>query len=284
MFRLIKLVLLVYVGLIIVLYTLQTRLIFPGAATQGDPSAAVHPTPGAELVRLTTHGGDRVTALFGTALTPDGQPLADARTRPTLLFFYGNGMCLAYTLEEFEAFRRLGANVLVPDYIGYGLSSGEPSEAGCHATADAAYDYLLTRSDVDPRRIVASGWSLGGAVAVDLAVRRPVAGLAVFSTLTSMTEMVQRAMPFLPAGLLLHHKFDSLSKIGRVSCPILLGHGRGDSIVPHDMSERLADAARAPVTRFTIENADHNDFFLTERASTLDRLKTFLDGLELPES
>ena len=158
----------------------------------------VRPRADAELVTLSTANGDRVVALFGPALTREGEPHPEASRRPTLLYFYGNGMCLNDTLEQFDHFRRLGANVLIPDYVGYGMSGGQPGESGCLATADAAYDHLQSRRDVDPRAIVAVGWSLGGAVAIDLASRRPVAGLAAFSTFTSMVEMARRNFPFLP--------------------------------------------------------------------------------------
>jgi fermentation-respiration switch protein FrsA (DUF1100 family) len=283
----VRVALLVYLGLCAVLYALQTRLIFPGSATQGDPAAAVRPAPGSELVTLRTAAGDRVAALFGPALKADGSPRGDAARCPTVVFFYGNGMCLSAAADDlFGLFRRLGANVLIPEYVGYGLSGGSPSEAGCYATADAAYDHLLARKDVDPERIVACGWSLGGAVAVDLAVRRKVAGLAVFSTFTGAVDLARRLFPFLPASALLRHRFDSRSKIGRVTVPVLIGHGRNDSIVPHEMSERLADAAvSAPeVTRYTVEGADHNDFFLVGSAQTVARLQPFLDRLRSPSN
>ena len=160
-----------------------------------------------------------MVALFGPALTPDGEPHPDAARRPTLLYFYGNGMCLSDTTEQFDRFRRLGANVLIPEYVGYGMSGGQPSEAGCQATADAAYDHLQRRGDVDPRPIVAVGWSLGGAVAIDLASRRPVAGLVAFSTFTSMVEMARTEFPVPPHSLLLRHRFDSLTKIGQRHLP-----------------------------------------------------------------
>jgi fermentation-respiration switch protein FrsA (DUF1100 family) len=258
---------------------LQTRLIFPGAATQGDPAAVVHPPPGAELVRLTTARGERIVALFGPALRPDGTPRADADNCPTLLFFYGNGMCLRAAEDLFGDLRRLGANVLVPEYVGYGMSEGAAGERGCYETADASYDYLQKRSDIDPSRVVAAGWSLGGAVAVDLAARREVAGLAVFSTFTSLTDLGREVFPFLPVSLLLRHRFESLGKIGRVKCPVLIGHGRLDSIVPHAMSERLAAAVRSRVERYTVEGADHNDFFVIESERTAGQLRRFLDGM-----
>ena len=277
--RLGRIGLLVYVGVLAVMYGYQTRLIFPGAASQGTAEAVVRPRRGSELLTLKTAAGDRVVALFGPALSADGSPRADAARCPTMLFLYGNGMCLSSCDDLFEMFRRLGVNVLIPEYVGYGMSGGSPSEAGCHATADAAYDHLRSRGDVDATRIVAAGWSLGGAVAVHLAARREVAGLAIFSTFTSVVEMARRAFPFLPASLLLRHRFESLGEIGKASCPVLIGHGSADSIVPHDMSLKLAAAAKGPVDRFTVEGADHNDFFDVGRADVATRLRTFLEPL-----
>jgi fermentation-respiration switch protein FrsA (DUF1100 family) len=262
--------------------SLQTRLIFPGAQTQGQPYAVVRPGADSELVTLTTANDDRVVALFGPALTRAGHHHPEASRRPTLLYFYGNGMCLNDTLEQFDHFRRLGANVLIPDYVGYGMSGGQPSETGCRATADAAYEHLQSRRDVDPRAIVVVGWSLGGAVAIDLASRRPVAGLAAFSTFTSLVEMARRNFPFLPNALLLRHRFDSLANIARVSCPILLMHGKDDRMIPSSMTDRLAASARAPVTKRMVEGADHNDFFLVGGAQVDEALVHFLESLPPP--
>ena len=270
---------LIYLGLMIVLTAFQARLIFPGSASQGTPEAVVRPQPGTELVRLKTAAGETVVALFAPALKEDGQPLHDAARRPTLLFFYGNGMSLNDTRFLVEEFREVGANVLAAEYVGYGMSGGRAGETGCHATADAAYDHLLARPDVDPKLIVASGWSIGGAVAIDLAARRPVAGLAVFSTFTSMTEMAGRHYPYLPISLLLRHRFESLSKIGRVRVPTLIGHGRDDSLIPYTMSERLAAAAGGPATLFTVAGADHGNFFDAAGPEVDRRLGRFLKSL-----
>jgi len=277
--RLVRIPLLIWLGLLALFTTLQTRLIFPGAQTQGQPDALVRPRGDAELVTLSTADGERVMALFGPALTREGETHPEASRRPTLLYFYGNGMCLNDSMEQFDHFRRLGANVLIPEYVGYGMSGGQPGESGCRATADAAYDHLRSRRDVDPRAIVAVGWSLGGAVAIDLASRKPVAGLAAFSSFTSMVEMARRNFPFLPSSLLLRHRFDSLAKIGRVSCPILLMHGGADRLIPSAMMDRLAASARTPVTKLTVKGADHNDFFLVGAAQIDEALVRFLESL-----
>jgi len=238
----------------------QANVIFPGAATQGRPEAEVHPGPDEELVRIATLRGDEVVALYGAALQPDGRPLVDASSRPALVFFYGNGMCLAHSTAELDRFRRLGLNVLIPDYLGYGMSGGKPSEVGCRETAEACFQHLQSRG-FGPERIFAGGWSLGGAVAIDLASREKVAGVFAFSTFTSVRDMSRLMLPIPLPAVLFKHKFDSLSKVPGLRCPMLLGHGRADSIVPISMFERLASAARAPVAKLVVDRADHNDFF-----------------------
>ena len=171
-------------------------------------------------------------------------------------------MCLNYAMDDFDRFRRLGLNVLIPDYVGYGMSGGSPSERGCQATADAVYDYLVSKRGVPPSRIVA-----GGLVARRRRGHRPGRTASrspasiVLSAFTSGVDMGRRMTPFLPVSLLLRHRFDSLRKISRIQCPILIGHGRRDRIVPFEMGQRLAAAAKGPVTTLWIDEADHNDIY-----------------------
>src|SRR5438045_107688 len=71
-----------YVGIVVVIYFLQGKLIFPGAASQGTPQATLHSSPGGELVTLTTNSGERIVAYFGKALSAEGEPLENAHERP----------------------------------------------------------------------------------------------------------------------------------------------------------------------------------------------------------
>lgn len=271
--------LIAYLVVLLMISWNQSSLIFPGRSSRGLPEYRVDPGPGVELVRLTTADGDRIAALFGPALDPAGRPRPDASGRPTLLYFYGNASSLRGSLGLFESFRRLGVNVMVPEYVGFGMSEGEAGESGCYATAEAAYRHLAARPDVDPRRIVPAGWSLGGAVAIDLASRREVAGLAVFGTFTSMAEMAGRRYPWLPTRWLLRHHFESERKIGRVAAPAFLAHGLLDPLIPPSMSDRLAAAASGPATRFDVPDAGHNDLFDPGRPALFGALGRFLDGL-----
>lgn len=259
--RLATLAALICLGFVTVLYFLQSHMIFPGSSTQGQEEAQVRYGADSELVDLTTQTGERVAALFGPALTAEGWADPLAARRPTMIYFYGNAMCLNYATAEFDRFRRLGLNVLIPEYVGYGMSGGKPSERGCQATADAAYGFMVSRRGVEPQQIIAAGWSLGGAVAIDLASRRDVGGLIAFSTFTSTNDMARTIIPLRLPRWFLVHRFESLRKIPTIACPILLGHGRLDSLVPFAMFERLAAMAKTTVTTLVIEQADHNDFY-----------------------
>jgi fermentation-respiration switch protein FrsA (DUF1100 family) len=265
--------------MVLLLYALQTRMIFPGNESQGRPAATVTPKRGCELIKLTTATGIPIVALYGPALAPDGKPHPNAAAQPTLLYFYGNGDCLATNEYEIDRFRRLGANVLVAEYVGYGMSGGNPSEANCEQTADAAYDYLVKIRGVAPGNIISCGWSLGGAVAIGLASRRPVGGLIVFSTFTSAVDLGKRLMPYVPVSLLLKHRFESLSKMSTLKLPILIGHGRLDPIVPFDMGEALAAAAVRggnSVDTLWIDEADHNGFYEIGGKRIDEAIKRFL--------
>ena len=248
------------------LYACQNRMIFPGRRTHGQPVAEFDAPRDAERLTLWTGPRGRVrgrkrrvAALFGRALGPDGRTLRPEEScrRPTVLFLYGNDMYLAATQHIFHRIRALGANALVPEYEGYGLSEGSPSEAGCYRTADAAWRHLQQRTDIDRSRIVAAGVSLGGAVAVDLAARTPLAGLITLVTFTSMPDMARHLFPDVPIWRHIRHPFHSERKIARVTCPMLIGHSTGDRLVPYEMADRLADAAAGPVRRLKIDGAGH---------------------------
>src|SRR5947209_8909174 len=184
-----------YIGLAIVFYFLQTWMIFPGASTQGKREAIVRPMPGEELAEVKTSSGEKIVVLFAPALTAKGEPHPDAKHRPTILYFYGNAMTISTCGEELPKFQRLGANVAIAEFVGYGMSTGKPSEAGVYATADAAYEYLLTRKDVDPKQIIPVGRSIGGAAAIYLGSRHDVGGVATFSAFTSMVDMGRQVVP-----------------------------------------------------------------------------------------
>ena len=233
----------------------------------GSPEAQLPPSPGHELLCLQTRSGTRIAAEFCRVQDANGQPLPDPDQCPTLIFFYARPMCLAQesTQKLAQYFRRMGVNVLIPDYPGYGMSGGRPTEKGCYAAADAAYAWIMQRNGRRPERIVIAGWSLGTGVAVDLASRRRAAGLIIVGAFTSIRDMSATLIPWplrwLAGPLTARCRFDNLAKIPRVTCPILIVQGREDTFVPYQMGDRLAAGSRTKVTRLLVPRAQHADIW-----------------------
>lgn len=279
--KLTRIALVAYIGLALVLSIFQTHFIFPGASTQGSKDAIVTPSDGVEILSLKTKTGETVAAMFGKALDADGSPLPDASTRPTIVYFYGNGMSMSDCAIEFAKLRRRGFNMIVPDYLGYGMSTGKPSEQGVYATADAAFDYLLSRSDIDAQKIVPFGWSLGAGAAIHLAQTRPpthpIPCLVTVSAFTSIPDMARRLFPYLPTSFMIQHRFENERKLKAIKLPIFIAHGRRDGIIPFDMSEALAQSAAGPVTHYPVDAADHNDIFETAGPAMLDAIAAFIN-------
>ncbi len=227
------------------------------------------PTYGRELdglVLLPTSAGDTVA---GRVVEAPGASLA-------VLHTHGNAEDIGLLDDFIAPYVRLGVTVLVLEYPGYGLSSGEPSEPGAYAGADAALAYLAGRG-YPAEQVVLHGRSLGGAVAVDLAARHVVAGLILESTFTSAFKVM------LPFDGLPGDRFTSLEKIARVRSPALVIHGTRDEVVPFGHGERLF-AALSPERRkaWWVEGAGHNDLLWRTGARYWDEIGAFLTTLQEP--
>jgi fermentation-respiration switch protein FrsA (DUF1100 family) len=233
--RSLLLVLLAYAGFVGLVWLFAERLIFQ------PPAERYARTP--EMLLIPRPGGGGIAAVY----------LRNPHAVYTVLFSHGNGEDLGTNLEFLGRMRDAGFDVLAYDYSGYGLSTGRASERAAYADINAAYDYLTKTAAVPPERIIAHGRSLGGAVAADLASRRPVAGLVLESTFTTIFRVV-RAYPLVPFD-----RFRTIDKMPRITAPLLVIHGTDDQVVPFWQGRRLYDMARGPKRRLWVEGAGHND-------------------------
>ena len=161
----------------------------------------------------------------------------------TLLYLHGSALNISANVHHARRFHRLGFAVMLISYRGYGISDGSfPSERSLYADAEVAWRYLVDERQIPPGQVFLYGHSLGGAVAIELAVRHPeAAGVIVESTFTSIYDMAQQDPTFrlFPINLILTERFDSLSKVDRLQVPVLYLHGTADPFVPAEMSRSL---------------------------------------------
>ncbi len=190
-------------------------------------------------------------------------PTANA---PAVLYLHGARWNLTGQLRRIQRLHEFGFSVFAIDYRGFGKSDGDlPSETTAYEDAQAAWDWLSARQ-TDPARRYVYGHSLGGAVAVDLAAKLSrggspgAAGLIVESSFTSLAD-VAAAMSYewLPVGLILSQKFDSVDKMRELRMPVLIVHGASDAYVPSRLSEALFAAAPEPKKLLLVEGGSHNN-------------------------
>jgi len=212
--------------------------------------------------------------------TPDGVHLHGwyvprAGSKRVILFLHGNAGNISHRGESIAIFHRLGLNVLIVDYRGYGKSSGQPTERGLYRDALTAWRYLTNTRGVDPRHIVVFGRSLGGAVAAELASRVKPGALILESTFDSARSMAHAAFPLLSRLMVLRYGFDTRSRVRRVHCPLLVVHSAEDDIIPYYMGTRIFEAAKQPKEMLTL-HGDHNTGFVQSQPEYEHALGAFL--------
>jgi fermentation-respiration switch protein FrsA (DUF1100 family) len=199
--------------------------------------------------------------------------------RRTLLFFHGNAGNIADRGDSLAIFHRLGLNVLIFDYRGYGRSEGKPDEAGLYRDAAAAWRYLTESRGFAAKDIVVFGRSLGGAVAAQLASRTAPGGLILESAFSSAKDMAQRMLPGIAYLLYKRYAFTTTDYLRQVRCPVLVLHSPQDEVIPYALGEAVFKAASQPKTFMQLWG-DHNSGFLLSQPDYERALAGFIAGLD----
>ena len=170
--------------------------------------------------------------------------LPASNAKGTVLYFHGSSRNISLETEAEKMFHLFGWNVLAPDYRGFGKSEGVPTEEGVYLDAQAAWDWLVQVKKEKPNRIIICGRSLGSGVASDLAAKNSAGGLILEAAFTSLPEAGQDMYPYFPVKLLTRYKFDTLNKLQKVFCPVLLVHSHDDELIPFKHARALYEVIR----------------------------------------
>ncbi|KAJ1890302.1 bem46 protein, variant [Kickxella alabastrina] len=195
----------------------------------------------------------------------------ETKNAPTLLYFHANAGNMGHRLPIAKLmYEMLGCNVFMLSYRGYGLSEGQPSEAGIKTDAQTALEFVRSHPLTANTKLVAYGQSLGGAVAIDLvAANEPeFAGIILENTFLSIAKLVPSVLPILKyATFLASEKWNSEQAIRKITAvPVLFLSGLQDDLVPppqmrklHELAARNQDGKSMKVTWEEFANGKHND-------------------------
>lgn len=285
-----------YVIILVMLALFQRRLIyqptrvdsidaeFSGLAKGRFENVAVETADGLQL-----HGWF-VRAVTATTSAPNQTMVAGSHGsfKPVVIYFPGNAGHRGYRAIELDLISRLGADVYLFDYRGYGDNAGRPTEERLAADARAVWQAVTARWGAKPSHVVLLGESLGGGVATRLAAelcaaQTPPGGLILRSTFSGLADVAAHHFWWLPVRALLIDRFPSAEQIASVTCPVLVIHGTADTIVPFAYGKRLFEAAperssqSIAKTLCFLRGAGHNDILYVARdeyrKSVLDFLK-----------
>jgi len=269
------LVLVLLVGVAVgVLTVLQRRLIYFPDSTRVPPAGEV--IEGARDITLRTSDGLALGAWFVPAST-------DSDLRMAVLVAPGNGGNRSGRAGLATELRRRGLAVLLMDYRGYGGNPGSPSEDGLAKDVMAAA-LALDALGYPAARTIYFGESLGTGVVSALQARRTPAGLVLRSPFTELAAVGAHHYRWLPVRLLLKDRFQVTELLADSEVPVTVIYGDRDSVVPSELSARVADEAPRLAERVVIRGADHNDevMFGPRVADAVARLAKAVDPGDEP--
>lgn len=251
-FRAARIIVIVYLGLCLVMWSVQGSLLFPASQDMyRDPGARGIPF---EDVRLdvdgeTTHGWYA--------------PLENARG--VVLFSHGNAGNLSGRVDMIQRLQRFGFSVLAYDYGGYGYSTGSPSEQRCYADIRAMWSYLVDTRGVAPDEILLYGRSVGGGPTAQLATEVGEAAVILESAFLSTADVAWDIPLYRPFLWLLRHKFKNKDKVADFGSPLLILHSPDDEIIPYEHGRELFKRAKEPKTFQEIKGGHNDSFAFSEK-------------------
>jgi pimeloyl-ACP methyl ester carboxylesterase len=224
-----------YTGAILWLLSQETRLVFEAGAVLG-PKRPPFPYEQVNLPRA--DGAQQFAWVMPAGVAAD--------ERYWVLFLHGNASNLAshFNISHYTLLRAAGLSVLAPEYRGFAGLPGLPTEEALGVDARAAYDYLRLSRNIPATHVVIYGWSLGSAVAVDLASQVEEAAVILEGAPASVVDIAQQRYPFFPLRHFMRNQFESYRRIDRVGSPVLFLHSPEDAVIPISEGRRLYDAAR----------------------------------------
>lgn len=237
------------------------QLLYPAPPV---PVPSPPPTPLREVALKA--GGQAVSAWYHPPLQP-----RPAGREAVVLFLHGNGENLETVRLGglFGALAGLGFGCLAIDYPGYGRSGGKPGQATLTAAALAGWQAMATQQPQARRLLM--GWSLGAAVAAQLAAHLAAegleepAGLALLSPWHDLASLAKvHFSPFL-AAVGMPDTYDSGTALAQVRCPILVLHGADDELIPLSHAERLVAGLQPAPRLVVLPRVGHNDLLGRDR-------------------
>lgn len=209
-----------------------------------------------EEIRLETSDGETLDAWF----------LSREDAVATVVYFGGNGALMVKSRPLIQAYTSVPVNLLLFDYRGYGLSTGEPTVMGIYEDARTAFNYAQNDAPVQTDKIYVHGHSMGSFLSAMIADENRVDGYILESPVTEVDQWTKRMVPWV-LRLFVRFNIDddvkaqnNSERVSRIQTPLLIIGGTGDDVTPIRMAEELYDQSASEQKRLVrISGGSHNN-------------------------
>lgn len=174
-----------------------------------------------------------------------------------VLYFHGNTGNAGTFAHNAEYFTEKGYELWIPDYPGFGKSTGEFKEA--LVNSEARQVYKLARHHFPEDKIIVYGLSLGTGPAAYIAAKQKIRLLILNSPYSSLPSLFSRYAPIYPMSRMANYKFPVDEYLKETPSPVIIFHGTADKTIPYRESSKLKKVLK-PIDQFiSIEEGGHNN-------------------------
>jgi fermentation-respiration switch protein FrsA (DUF1100 family) len=180
----------------------------------------------------------------------------DLQNFKTLVFFHGNAGTLDNRIYKLNHFKDIDINFLIIAWRGFSGNKGKPTEEALYIDGRSAVEWIIDKG-VREENIILYGESLGTGIATEIAQNKNYAGLILETPFTSMVAAAKNFYPYLPVSILLKDRYENVKKIKNINIPIMVLHGKKDTIVPFSMGQKIFEIAKEPKYSYFTEYDNH---------------------------
>ncbi len=196
----------------------------------------------------------------------------DSVRKGIVLYFHGNMKNINHYAKAADNFTKSGYEVWMPDYPGFGKTTGEFSEKRLYE--DAAQVYKLARKFFSADSVIIYGRSLGTGVASQLSSVQNCKRLILETPYPSIPDLFYAYAPFYPSSLLAKYIFPVKQYLQNTDAPVTIFHGDDDNIIPYRCAVKLKAFLKPGDEFITIKNGEHNNLFTFKRVT--DKIDSLL--------
>jgi uncharacterized protein len=247
-YKICKIAVIIYVVIGIVLFFTQKLFLFHGKKLKANYTFTFVEQPFTEHNITTPDGSNLNYVQFAST---------DTASAGILIYYHGNMQNINRYAPYIRMFTANNYTVYMPDYPGFGKTTGKLTEARMKQDAQTIYNLAVQK--VGAHKVTIYGKSMGTGLACYIAANNNCKRLLLETPYYSLPTVYDDYAWMYPTKWLLQFHFNNYQTLPLIKCPITIFHGTHDKLISLKNAQRLQPLLK-PIDEFvTIENAKHNN-------------------------